>query len=450
MEQERITLNDIAGYEEEKQEAKKLIDILRHFEKYRAKGASIPKGLLLCGEPGVGKTLFAKALASEAGVPLFEFESDESENEEETLKSLRSLFRKAKECVPSIIFIDELDELVSSTGSHGFRGFQSDYSRKTLKTLLTEIDGISSSSGVLVIATTNSKNTVPDALIRSGRLEKQITFRLPSIEDRAAIARLYLDRIDAKNIDEKAIASKTDSFSGADIKSLINASLIEALSKDEPLTMPIISSVIPTILFGEIKKISKTGPSECVAYHEIGHFLAQYALNGEIGSILIESYGDSAGRMVLEDSFGRPLRLRYAASADEVLDEVAVDLGGIAGEEVFLHKRFLSGKSDIQKAITRIYRVLCSGALGFEYLPSFMVERRPQSEFGTDELDNEASKGKISQKVIDILNEKLAKAIEYVKGKQELGRIIYDALMAKECLSKEELTEIVKEYEKKA
>ncbi len=250
---EKVCLEDIAGYEEEKTEAKKIIEILKNHDKYARMGAYIPKGLILSGQPGVGKTMFAKAIACESDAPFYELEVDEYEAESEVVKSIKELFTKARKSSPSIIFIDEFDELVMTDE------FTSDYSRKITKILLSEIDGISSSEGVLVIATTNYKSMIPSALMRSGRMDKRITIEIPSTSDRQAIFEYYLKKNNnLDDIDAHLLALKTTDFSGADIKTLINETIIDCATQGiGKITISDFERNIPVVLFQDIKKKSK-------------------------------------------------------------------------------------------------------------------------------------------------------------------------------------------------
>ena len=439
MEEKKVYMNDIAGYADEKREAQKIIDVLRDYENYRNGGAFVPKGLLLSGKPGVGKTMFAKAIATEANVAFFTVASGPSDSEDDTAKSIKETFAMAKWSKPSIVFIDELDELVSSTNSFGFYGYQSDYSRKILMTLLTEIDGLSNTDGVLVIATTNSKGTIPPALIRSGRLEKQITLGLPSQKDRAEILGFYIKKVPNCDLDVRSLASKTARFTGADLKTLINEGVIESIQKNEPLSQKLIERHIPTIRFGEIRRRSEADPSDAVCYHEIGHFLVQYGLTGQIGSISVEKIGPYDGYVDFdEDQTGKTNDID-SCSADDVMNAVTVALGGIAGELVFLDKRYCGATKDISDAVDLIRHLMANGVFGFEYLP-FGNHGIPsiagQTVMGEDTNDNAPSLG---QKTTAILQDELNKAIEIVEKWRNLGDKIYRSLKRERCLTREDI-----------
>ena len=194
---------------------------------------------------------------------------------------------------------------------------------------------------------------------------------------------------------------------------------------------------------------NKEGPSEAVCFHEIGHFLAQYGLNGQIGSISVENYGNIEGMMEVETGVGDPFFVkRNNKTSDELLDEVVTCLGGIAGEEVFLGKRYCGAKSDIANAVEIIKDVMQNGCLGFEFLPEFEIARKTMGGYMSQTEDNKYRAPERQQRMIGILNEKLEKAKGILQSLKSLGEIILPLLMENERLSKEELTDIVEQYKK--
>ncbi len=428
----KIYLKDIAGYEEEKAEARKIIEVLKNHEKYEKMGAYVPKGLILSGNPGVGKTMLAKAIASESNVPFYEFESNESETEAETIKSIKALFSKAKENAPSIVFIDEFDELVMTNS------FRSDYSRKTTKILLSEIDGISSSSGVLVIATTNYRKALPHALIRSGRMDKRITVEMPDLSDREAIFKLYLKKNELLNdIDAHALASRTADFSGADIKTLVNETIIDCASRGTTkITIADFERNIPVVLFQDIRKKNKNGPDELTIYHEIGHFITEYKTSGAIGSISTERYGDVQGHVLLEIE-----TVEFEPVTRKTLKQKLITLlGGMAGEEVMCHDVSSGACLDVGKARAYIMKLMAVGAFGFDKIPSYTPLGQMSGEHHT--ISQERSKI-IENLETELLDEAYNKAQDIIKENKDIVDALYAELKQKEKLSKQEIQEIL-------
>ncbi len=434
-----VTLNDIAGYEAEKKEAKKIIDVLKSYEEYKSQGAYLFKGLLLAGAPGVGKTLLAKAIAGESGVPLFEFESNERDDETETIEDLKKLFEEAKAHAPSVILIDELDELVSS------RDFASDYSRKTCKILLTEIDGVKSSDGVLVIATTNSKQSLPPSLLRSGRMEKQISIEKPDLEDRQAIIEFYLKKHPSiEGINVKRLASKIKGFSGADIKSLVNETVVNAIrQKKEKITNEDFESNIAKIRFGDLTRIPEKVEMN-VCYHEVGHMLVNYYLNKELASVSVQKTGGANGFTMFEEN-GIDLLFRgtYTGSKkrsdfQKTLNGAAVSLGGMAAEELMLNAKSLGSSFDINSACNSIMLLLDGGCYGLQYVAgsdtkmSSMSGALPQYKL---ELRQ--------RKMDEILQDSFDEATKILKEHKDLLETLAKELYEKKTLSSEEIQEII-------
>lgn len=432
---EKIYLKDIAGYEEEKAEVKKIIEVLKNHEKYEKIGAYIPKGLILSGNPGVGKTMLAKAIASESNVPFYEFESNESETESETIKSIKSLFTKARENAPSIIFIDEFDELVMTSE------FRSDYSRKTTKILLTEIDGISSSDGVLVIATTNYRPMLPPSLVRSGRMDKRITIEMPDSIDREEIFKLYLSKNSLlTNIDAHQLALKTANFSGADIKTLVNETIIDCASQGiEKITIQDFERNIPVVMFQDIKKKSRSGPDDMTCYHEIGHFITEYKTSGSVGSISTERYGRVQGHVYFDEEI-----IEFEpVTRDTLKKKLITMLGGLAGEEVMCGDVTSGSSDDVGKARRFISQLMNVGAFGFDKLLSVnMIGRLSRESFPTSEKRIEI----IEKFECDLLTEAFDKAKALVSENKTLVEAIYKELKQKEKLSKREVESILKNF----
>ena len=432
---DKIYLKDIAGYEEEKAEAKKIIEVLKNHEKYEKIGAYIPKGLILSGNPGVGKTMLAKAIATESNVPFYEFESNESETESETIKSIKSLFAKARENAPSIIFVDEFDELVMTSD------FRSDYSRKTTKILLTEIDGISSSDGVLVIATTNYRPMLPPSLIRSGRMDKRITVEMPDSIDREEIFKLYLSKNSLlADIDAHQLALKTANFSGADIKTLVNETIIDCASQSiEKITIQDFERNIPVVMFQDIKKKSRSGPDDMTCYHEIGHFVAEYKTSGSVGSISTERYGRVQGHVYFDEEI-----IEFEpVTRDTLKKKLITMLGGLAGEEVMCGDVTSGSSDDVGKARKFISQLMNVGAFGFDkLLPVNKIGRLSRESFPTSEKRLEI----IEKFEYDLLTEAFDKAKALISENKTLVEAICKELKQKEKLSKREVESILKNF----
>ena len=433
-----IRFADIGGYELAKEEAGKLADILAHFDIYKAKGVAVPKGLLISGAPGVGKTMLAKAMAAEAGVPFFELEIANS-GQEGASHAIERVFAEAKEAAPSILFIDEIDALLPY--DNYFSSYASDGSRGVLKTLLTEIDGISGSDGVLIVATTNQKECIPYALTRSGRLERQMDLDFPATDDRKAILEIYLSKVGIVGMDTQLLASKTGGLTGADLKVLVNEALINSVRANRDVALSDLLDVIPVIRFGTTKSEDSPKRKPYVVWHEIGHLLCQYALTGKLSSVSVEAYGDVQGHVVIEDELEDRGARWTGLDADGILDKVTVYLGGIAGEEVFLGKRYCGASADITSAIAAVKTVLANGVMGFQYLPELSMKR--YTNIGGLVGSAREYEGSFQRKLVEILEERLQIARDLLRERKALAETIYPALIAKGSLSREELEQLI-------
>lgn len=361
-----VKFDDVAGLIEAKQEVEIFVDIMKNRDKYLKMGAKLPKGFLMVGPPGCGKTLLAKAIAGESGVNFIAVNGSEFDELYIGVGSarVRNLFKTARENAPCIIFIDEIDSVGGKRGQFDNREHD-----RTLNNLLTEMDGFSERDQILCIGATNRLDTLDDALIRSGRFDKHIVVDLPSVDSRKEIFKLYLRRIklsinentnNEKKIDKYAtILSKlTPGVSGADIHNICNQGAIIAVNDNsEIVKLKHLRQSIEDICIGGQRKSRKVNENEkkIVAYHESGHALLGYILSNTGAPQIISCIPRGAGNLgyTLPDYDDEKLRSRQ-----KMIEEISALLGGTIAEDIFFSGNITSGASnDIERATEIAYQM---------------------------------------------------------------------------------------------
>ena len=431
-EEKKITLADIAGYDEEKAEILKIVKLLNNYKAYSAQGIYIPKGLILQGPPGCGKTLLAKAIAGECDIPFFSYSP--SEDGDDVLGGLKRIFKAAKEHTPSIVYIDEINEIVTN------RRYTSDVTRKALQFLLTRLDGFDSHTGTLVIASTNCYDDLPRSLLRSGRMDKKIKIDLPNLPSRIAIVEHYTKNFEIfSTLNTKSLAVKLKGMSGSDIKTLINNALIEYIDEKDKIVVEDFAKLIASMHFETIGKrwSSKEVVTKILA-HEVGHSLVGYILQGDHGSISAIKYDGVAGFT----SFGEMIETEEDEEKQEImsksvlLDEICVSLGGMAGELICYGEYDSGVNGDISHCEKLFDYGLESTLFGFEMLQPYWRGDN------TDKFKN------TYKKVRDkIFNAQLKRAKKIIKKNYGLCRFLIDkALENSDVLTEKQIDEIIKEY----
>lgn len=350
-EKKKVTFEDVAGADEEKQELVEIVDFLKDPRKFAAVGARIPKGVLLVGPPGTGKTLLAKAVAGEAGVPFFSISgSDFVEMFVGVGASrVRDLFENAKKNAPCIIFIDEIDAVGRQRGA-GLGGGH-DEREQTLNQLLVEMDGFGGNEGIIMIAATNRADILDPALLRPGRFDRQITVDRPDVKGREAVLKVHArNKPITDDVKLDVIAKRTTGFTGADLENLLNESaLIAARRNRKDISMSEVDEAIDRVIVGTEKRSRVISDREkrIVAYHEAGHTIAGYFLEHAdmVHKVTIIPRGRAGGYVIM-----LPKEDRMLVTKNELLDRVTGLLAGRVAEEIFIGEIGTGAYSDFQQA----------------------------------------------------------------------------------------------------
>mgnify|MGYP003574912669 FL=1 len=439
--QVNITFNDVAGLTEAKQEVMEIVDFLKNPKKYTNLGGKIPKGALLVGSPGTGKTLLAKAVAGEAQVPFFSLSgSDFVEMFVGVGASrVRDLFRQAKDKAPCIIFIDEIDAIGRARGKGNMMG-GNDERENTLNQLLVEMDGFGTDTGIIIMAATNRADVLDSALLRPGRFDRQIYVDMPDINERKEIFGVHLKPIKLEdNIDINFLAKQTPGFSGADIANLCNeAALIAARKRHESVTKQDFLDAVDRIIGGLEKKnkIITKEEKRAIAFHEAGHATVSWLLPHAhpLIKVTIVPRGQSLGA-----AWYLPEE-RSITTTEQILDEMCATMGGRAAEKITFNKISTGALSDLEKVTKQAYAMVSMYGLNdklgnISYYDSRGQESftKPYSEATARIIDEEASK---------IIEEQYQRALQILTDNQEnLGKLA-EKLLTSEVIFKEDLEEI--------
>ena len=444
--QSKITFKDVAGNEEAKREMIEIVDFLKNPEKYRKLGARTPKGVLLIGPSGVGKTLLAKAIAGEAGVPFFSAAGSEFMEMLVGVGSsrVRDLFNMARNSQPSLIFIDEIDAIGRQRGM-GIGGGH-DEREQTLNQILIEMDGFDTRTDVIVLAATNRPDMLDPALIRPGRFDRTISIPLPDLKDREEIVKLHMQgKPISGDINIEKIAKKTVGFSGADIENMLNEGAILAArdNRDSILEKDIEEAALKVTLGSERKTLQTEDERKMTAYHEAGHALvAQYVKDMDpVYRVSIVARGGSLGHT----SFP-PERDRYNETKTRLLSIIATSLGGRAAEEIVFNELTVGASDDIKRATTIAKKMVTEfgmsdlGPISYASVSGNMWIAKDFDE-GTH-VSNEME-SKIDTEVKKIMDACYTKAKEVILSKREMLDKISARLLEKETIESDEFKELI-------
>lgn len=444
----KITFKDVAGIDEAKAELEEVVDFLKNSERYLKLGAKIPKGVLLVGAPGTGKTLLAKAVAGEAGVPFFSISgSDFVEMFVGVGASrVRDLFEQAKKHSPCIVFVDEIDAVGRQRGA-GMGGGH-DEREQTLNQLLVEMDGFDPTTGIIVIAATNRPDILDNALLRPGRFDRQVVIDRPDLAGREQILTVHANgKPMAEDVDLKRLAKRTSGFTGADLSNLLNeAALLAARRRKETIFMQDIEDCIDRVVVGLEKKsrLISEKDKELTAYHETGHALTAVLTPGcdPLRKVTIVPRG-----MALGYAWTSPEEDVVHVSKSKLMADIAMALGGRVAEEIVYGDVSTGASNDLQK-VSKIARAIVTTYGMSEALGQITYGERNEHvfmgrDFGTQRNYSEEVAARIDAEVKAIVDQQYAYVKQLLTDNRDMMDAITQALLEKETLDDVEVERLI-------
>jgi len=436
----KTTFDDVAGLDEEKQEMIEIVKFLKNPEKFYKMGAKIPRGVLLCGEPGTGKTLIAKAIAGEADVPFISMSGSEFTEMFAGLGAsrVRKLFEKAKKMSPAIIFIDEIDA-IGSKRSDGGTAADTD-NNQTLNQLLVEMDGFDSEHTVILLAATNRPEMLDRALLRPGRFDRRINIALPDMNGREAILKIHAkDKKLADDVNLKTIAGDTAGFTGAELENILNeAAIIATINKEDAITSKDINDALKKVTVGVEKhsRIMSDKDKKLTAYHEAGHAIVSRFLDSQkdIKEVSIIPRGVAGGYTMYKTNEDK-----YYVSKTEMLEKLIALLGGRASEKIFLNDISTGASNDLEVATDIAKNMVTIYGMSDKVGPiSINLEKDPYQM----QLFGEGMENSIGQEVKSLIDNAYNKAQALLIQHEDKVHQLAGLLIEKEVVSEEEFNSL--------
>jgi len=440
----KLTFRDVAGLEEAKEEVKEIVEFLKNPKKYTKLGGKIPKGALLVGAPGTGKTLLAKAVAGEANVPFYSLSGSDFVEMFVGVGAarVRDLFKKAKEKAPCIVFIDEIDAIGRSRGRGQIPG-SNDERENTLNSLLVEMDGFSTDSGVIILAATNRPDVLDSALLRPGRFDRQISIDKPDLKGREEIFKVHVRNLKLNSdVNIKNLAAQTPGFAGAEIANVCNESALIAARKNKTsIEMDDFQDAIDRVIGGLEKKNKIISPEEkkIVAYHEAGHAVAGWYLKHADPLVKVSI----VPRGIAALGYAQYLpKEQYLYQTDQLLDEMCMALGGRAAEEIIFGKISTGALSDLERITKMAYSIVSVYGMNknignisfFDSKQSDYNFTKPYSESTAEKIDSEV------KRIVDNAYDRTKKLL--IEKRDQLEKIA-KKLLEKEILFQNDMENLI-------